>query len=156
MLPWKLGKGQIFPVNQNFSSVYFSLAKFQLVSSNLSLAMIWQMTHTHKLSKLCSDTLSTCLHPSSLLHSCSSSFRHATLRLLAVRLLSHPARLQTRRYYYNKGLRPDELTPSFLAALPLACLGFVSRAVTLQRKIGDCSQSTQRSAPHAKNGCEAD
>ena len=57
MLPWKLRKRQILPVNQNFSSVYFSLAKFQLVSCNLSLAMIWQMTRTHKLPKLCSDTL---------------------------------------------------------------------------------------------------
>ena len=35
------------------SSVYFSLAKFQLVSCNPSLAMIWQMTCTHKLPKLC-------------------------------------------------------------------------------------------------------
>ena len=35
----------------------FSLAKFQLVSCNLSLAMIWQRTHTHELPKLCSDTL---------------------------------------------------------------------------------------------------
>ena len=43
MLPWKLRKRQILPVNQNLSSVYFSLAKFQLVSCNLSLAMIWQM-----------------------------------------------------------------------------------------------------------------
>ena len=57
MLPWKLQKRQILAVNQNFSSVYFSLAKFQLVRCNLSLAMIWQMTHTHKLLKLCSDTL---------------------------------------------------------------------------------------------------
>ena len=55
MLPWKLRKRQILPVNQNLSSVYFSLAKFQLVSWNLSLAMIWQMTYTHK---LCSATLS--------------------------------------------------------------------------------------------------
>ena len=46
MLSWKL--------NQNLSSVYFLLAKFQLVSCNLSLAMIWQMTYTHKLPKLCS------------------------------------------------------------------------------------------------------
>ena len=60
MLPWKLRKRQILPVNQNFSSVYFSLAKFQLVTCNPSLAMIWQMTHTHKLLKLCSDTLSAC------------------------------------------------------------------------------------------------
>ena len=40
------------PVNQNLSSVYFSLAKFKLVSSNLSLAMIWQMTYTNKPPKL--------------------------------------------------------------------------------------------------------
>ena len=57
MLPWKLQKRQFLPVNQNLSSVHFSLAKFQLVSSNLSLAMIWQMTYNHKLSKLCSATL---------------------------------------------------------------------------------------------------
>ena len=57
MLPWKLRKRQILPVNQNLSSVYFSLAKFQLVSYNLSLALIWQMTYTHKLPKLCSATL---------------------------------------------------------------------------------------------------
>ena len=40
---------QILPVNQNLSSLHFSLTKFQLVSCNLSLAMIWQMTYTHKL-----------------------------------------------------------------------------------------------------------
>ena len=57
MLPWKLRKRQLLPVNQNLSSVYFSLAKFQLVNWNLSLAMIWQMTCTHKLPKLCSATL---------------------------------------------------------------------------------------------------
>ena len=57
MLPWKLRKLEILPVNQNRSSVYFSLAKFQLVSCNLSLAMIWQMTYTHKMPKLCSATL---------------------------------------------------------------------------------------------------
>ena len=34
MLSWKL--------NQNLSSVYFLLAKFQPVSYNLSLPMIWQ------------------------------------------------------------------------------------------------------------------
>ena len=60
MLPWKLRKRHILPVNQNLSSVYFSLAKFQLVSCNLSLAMIWQMTYTHKLPKLYSATLSFC------------------------------------------------------------------------------------------------
>ena len=49
MLSWKL--------NQNFSSVYFLLAKFQFVSCNLSLPMIWQMTYTHKLPKLCLATL---------------------------------------------------------------------------------------------------
>ena len=31
---------------KNLLSVYFSLAKFQLVRCNLSLAMIWQMTHS--------------------------------------------------------------------------------------------------------------
>ena len=62
MLPWKLRKHQILPVTQNLLSVYFSLAKFQLVSCNLSLAMIWQMTYTHKLPKLCSATLK---HPHS-------------------------------------------------------------------------------------------
>ena len=49
MLQWKLPKHQILPVTQNLSSVYFSLAKFQLVSCNLDLVMIWQMTYTHKL-----------------------------------------------------------------------------------------------------------
>ena len=57
MLPWKLRKRQILYVNQNPSSVYFSLAKFQPVSCNLSLAMIWEMTYTHKLPKLCKATL---------------------------------------------------------------------------------------------------
>ena len=57
MLPWKLRKLEILPVNQNRSSVYFSLPKFQLVSCNLSFAMIWQMTCTHKIPKLCSATL---------------------------------------------------------------------------------------------------
>ena len=58
MLPWKLRRRQILLVNQNLSSVYFSPAKFQLVSCNLSLAMMWQMTCAHKLPKLCSATLS--------------------------------------------------------------------------------------------------
>ena len=40
----------------NFT-VHFSLGKFQLVSCNLSLAMIWQMTYSHELSKLCSATV---------------------------------------------------------------------------------------------------
>ena len=57
MLPWKLRKRQILLVSQNLSSLYFSLAKFQLVSCNLSLAIIWQMTYTQKLPKLCSATL---------------------------------------------------------------------------------------------------
>ena len=57
MLPWKLRKRHILPASQNLLSVYFSLAKFQLVSCNLSLAIIWQRTYTHKLPKLCSATL---------------------------------------------------------------------------------------------------
>ena len=46
-----------FTGQSNLSSVYFSLAKFQLVSCNLPCAMIWQMTYTHKLPKLGSATL---------------------------------------------------------------------------------------------------
>ena len=57
VLPWKPRKRQILPADQNLSSVYFSLAKFQLVSCNLSLAMIWQMTYTRRLPNLCSATL---------------------------------------------------------------------------------------------------
>ena len=53
----ELRKHQFLSVNQNLSSVHFSLAKRQLVSSNLSLAIIWQMTYNHKLPKLCSATL---------------------------------------------------------------------------------------------------
>ena len=49
--PWKLGKGHILPVNQNLSTVYFSLAKFQLVSCNLPLAMTWQMTYNSQTAK---------------------------------------------------------------------------------------------------------
>ena len=58
MLPWKQRKRYILPVNQNLSSVYFSLAKFQLVSCNVSLAKIWQMTYSQTANlKLCSATL---------------------------------------------------------------------------------------------------
>ena len=52
MLPWKLRKHQFY-----LSLKIFHQYKFQLVSCNLSLAMIWQMTYTHKLPKLCSATL---------------------------------------------------------------------------------------------------
>ena len=41
--------------SKSFISI-FSLPKFQLVSCNLSLAIIWQMSYTHKLPKLCSAT----------------------------------------------------------------------------------------------------
>ena len=40
--------------SKSFISIFF---KFQLESCNPSLAMIWQMTYTHKLPKLCSATL---------------------------------------------------------------------------------------------------
>ena len=46
-----------FTCQSKSSSVNFSLAKFQLMSCNLSLAIIWQMTYTQKLPKLCSATL---------------------------------------------------------------------------------------------------
>ena len=51
---------KFLPVNQNLQSVYFSLSKFQLVSCNLSLAMICQMTYIQKLPKLCSATSKNC------------------------------------------------------------------------------------------------
>ena len=85
MLPWKLRKCQILPVNQNLSSVYFSYAKFQLVSCDPSLAIIWQMTYTHKLPKLCSATL-TALGISSL----SYLARHTLRRGAAVHRLILP------------------------------------------------------------------
>ena len=46
MLPWKLRKHHILPVNQDISSVYILLAKCQLISCNLFLAIIWQMTYS--------------------------------------------------------------------------------------------------------------
>ena len=76
MLPWKLQKRQVLPVNQNLLSVYFSLAKFQLVSCNLSLAMIWQMTYTHKVPKLCSATLTVCICHIQVTFNRVSSFIH--------------------------------------------------------------------------------
>ena len=73
MLPWKPRKRQILPVSQNLSLVYFSPAKFRLVSSNLSLAIVWQMTHTQKLPKLCSATFKykLQLHTSSVIFTSS-------------------------------------------------------------------------------------
>ena len=62
MLPWQLRKRQILPVSQNLSLVYFSPAKFRLVSSKLSLIIIWHMTYSQKLPKLCSATLKYKLH----------------------------------------------------------------------------------------------
>ena len=59
----KQRKRHILPVDQNLSSVCFLLAKFQLVSCNLSLAMIWQTTYTHKLLKLCPATLNVSVEP---------------------------------------------------------------------------------------------
>ena len=58
MLPGKLRKLKILPVNQNILSVYFSPSKFQLVSCNLFLVMVYKMTfNTHKLPKLCLATI---------------------------------------------------------------------------------------------------
>ena len=57
-------KCHILPVNQDLSAVYFSLAMFQLVSFDFSLAMVWQntYTHDHKLPKLCLASLTvTCV-----------------------------------------------------------------------------------------------
>ena len=75
MVPWNLRKRHILPVNQNLSSVYFSLPKFQLVSCNLSLAMICKL-HTHKLPVLCSSTLIGACHGKSYrIHSSSTDQR---------------------------------------------------------------------------------
>ena len=52
-------KTSVLPVNQDLSSVYFSLAKFV---NYLSLAMFWRMTYTHKLPKLCSATFKAETH----------------------------------------------------------------------------------------------
>ena len=57
MLPWKLRKRQILPVNQNLSSVYFSLAKFYSSWAATFLLPSFGKWHTHKLPKLCSATL---------------------------------------------------------------------------------------------------
>ena len=53
MLPWKLRKRQILPVNQPLSSVYFLLAKFSACELNHLANDIYS-----KLPKLCSTTLS--------------------------------------------------------------------------------------------------
>ena len=88
MLPWKLRKRQILPVNQNLSSVYFSLAKFQLVSCNPSLAMIWQMTYTHKLPKLCSATLN-------MLHWLASGFNNFSIKKSKTKQIFGPGNKET-------------------------------------------------------------
>ena len=76
MVPWNLRKRHILLVNENLSSVYFSLPKFQRVSCNLSLAMIWQITYTHKLPVLCSATLIGACHGKSYrIHSSSTDQR---------------------------------------------------------------------------------
>ena len=66
MLPWKLRKRHSLPASQNLLAVYFSLAKFQLVSCNISFPMIRQRTYTHKTAKLCSATLTDFIHSPTL------------------------------------------------------------------------------------------
>ena len=51
------GKSSVFTRQSKSFIITLSLAKFQLVSSNLFLAMVWQMTYNHKLPKLCLATL---------------------------------------------------------------------------------------------------
>ena len=102
MLPWKLRKRQFLPVHQNFSSVHFSLAKFQLVSSNLSVAMIWQMTHNHKLPKLCSATLKC----NGALQRCRLKGRLAAARGLG--LLLYGSNMAGGRYAYPYGPSPTD------------------------------------------------
>ena len=61
--------------SKSFISIFF-FTKFQLVSCNLSLAMIWQITYTHKLPVLCSATLIGACHGKSYrIHSSSTDQR---------------------------------------------------------------------------------
>ena len=76
MLPWKLRKRQILPVNQHFSSTYFSLAKFQLVSSNLPPAMTWQMTYNSQTAKTVFSHLNRRLSASAIRLSKWKKFQH--------------------------------------------------------------------------------
>ena len=85
MLTRKLRKRQILPVNQNRSSVYFSVAKFQLVSRHLSLAMISQITYTHKLPKLCSGTLSWSIFVGKQIKSQSTKAYHRQSETFVIR-----------------------------------------------------------------------
>ena len=49
--------------SKSFISIFSLVKFFQLVSCNLPLAMIWQVTYTHKLPKLCSATLKWAYFP---------------------------------------------------------------------------------------------
>ena len=105
MLPWKQRKWQILPVTQNLSSIYFPLAKFQLVSSNPSLAIIWQMTYTQKLPKLCSATLSCIDNDSSL-----KKWSHVTSNFTAIipsrsirQMLAIFSGIESNRHYRSSG-----------------------------------------------------
>ena len=58
--------------SKSFISI-FSPAKFQLLSCHISLAIIWQMTYTHKLPKLCSPTNNTLIFNMKLFQSSINS-----------------------------------------------------------------------------------
>ena len=118
MLPWKLRKRHILPVHQNLSSIYFSLAKFQFVSCNLSLAMIWQIIYTHKLPKLCSATLKK--------NFTSVYFKMAWLHVIYYVILFTSSNLLQRNIakvcHINKKLMPEKtfwLKTFFQSQLPL-------------------------------------
>ena len=115
MLPWKLRKCQILPVNQNLSSVYFSLAKFQLVSCHVSLAMIWQMTYTHKLPKLCSPTNNTLIFNMKLFQSSINSIDKLNFPVM----LHQKAMHYRRKNYGQKHYSLDNILLFSLTFYPL-------------------------------------
>ena len=117
MLPWKLGKRHILHVNQNLSLVYFLLAKFQLVSCNLSLALIWQMTYTHKLPKLCSVALKGLCHQLHVLV-CLKSQLHAKQICLPSNVVNNKNELWKTNCWANKFSKNHNCNP-FWSSLSL-------------------------------------
>ena len=77
---------KFYRLTKYFISI-FSLTKFQLVSCNLPLAMIWQMTYPHKLPKLCSATLKGLYHQLHILGSLKSQLRAKQIFLPSIRAI---------------------------------------------------------------------
>ena len=100
--------------SKSFISI-FSLAKFQLVSRNPSLAIICQMTYTHKLPKLCSATLRSLsvyrIYPPKAMDS--------TQWVVTARsLVLEPPSLSSSFYLSKKGLSVFQPSPKRMEGLP--------------------------------------